>query len=156
MPLHLVSMLPSSRAGVFLFSSFSKHKSSHWFLFPLVFDSVLSSYRFSGRPGDYVYIFGDYRMEEVCPALLLLLTHCNILKLKWKSYTSLTLVHSALLQAASLSFASSSVWSCSESSSFKTTCLRFSFRMYILLLLFLEYNFKKLCLISSNIISKLL
>lgn len=28
-------------------------------------DSVLSSHRFAGRPGDYVYVFGDYRMEEV-------------------------------------------------------------------------------------------
>lgn len=30
---------------------------------------VLSSYRFAGRPGDYVYVFGDYRMEEVGIAL---------------------------------------------------------------------------------------
>lgn len=26
---------------------------------------VTSPYRFAGRPGDYVYVFGDYRMEEV-------------------------------------------------------------------------------------------
>lgn len=32
---------------------------------PLSRDLVLSSYRFAGRPGDYVYVFGDYRMEEV-------------------------------------------------------------------------------------------
>lgn len=26
---------------------------------------TLSSYRFAGRPGDYFYVFEDYRMEEV-------------------------------------------------------------------------------------------
>lgn len=28
-------------------------------------DFVPLSHRFAGRPGDYVYVFGDYRMEEV-------------------------------------------------------------------------------------------
>lgn len=28
-------------------------------------DFVPFSHRFAGRPGDYVYVFGDYRMEEV-------------------------------------------------------------------------------------------
>lgn len=48
--------------------SFIKSLTSHQHR-PLFFiiscDLVLSSYRFAGRPGDYVYVFGDYRMEEV-------------------------------------------------------------------------------------------
>lgn len=40
-----------------------------WFLFKLPTSTpsffVLPSFRFAGRPGDYVYVFGDYRMEEV-------------------------------------------------------------------------------------------
>ena len=34
-------------------------------LSPLNPSVYVCSYRFAGRPGDYVYIFGDYRMEEV-------------------------------------------------------------------------------------------
>lgn len=34
------------------------------FFYPL-FPPVLPSFRFAGRPGDYFYVFGDYRMEEV-------------------------------------------------------------------------------------------
>lgn len=29
---------------------------------------TLLLYRFAGRPGDYVYVFNDYRMEEVIMA----------------------------------------------------------------------------------------
>lgn len=54
-------------------------------------------------------------------------------------------IHSALLQAASLSCAFSSAWSCLESSSSKTMCLRFWYRTYILWFLQLSFSpfFKK-------------
>lgn len=49
-------------------------------------------------------------------------------------------LHSVLLRAASSNFASSSAWSCLESSLFKTTCLRFSYRMFcFLFFVFLQF-----------------
>lgn len=55
-------MLPSSRAGVFylFFPQLSALDLKSYST-----NLVLSSYRFAGRPGDYVYVFGGYRMEEV-------------------------------------------------------------------------------------------
>lgn len=38
--------------------------------------SVFPLFRFAGRPGDYVYVFGDYRMEEVC--LISLISGCFV------------------------------------------------------------------------------
>lgn len=61
-PLPLFSTLPSSKEGPCLCFTESHPTlrtatSSH--------DFTVCSLRFAGRPGDYVYVFGDYRMEEV-------------------------------------------------------------------------------------------
>lgn len=34
--------------------------------------------RFAGRPGDYVYVFGDYRMEEVDSATHVIIFHALV------------------------------------------------------------------------------
>lgn len=55
-------MWPSSRAGVCLIYNLLPLN----IVFPYCLLCNIFSYRFVGRPGDYVYVFGDYRMEEVC------------------------------------------------------------------------------------------
>lgn len=37
--------------------------------------------RFAGRPGNYVYVFNDYRMEEVCHLTLRLVVSFHLAEL---------------------------------------------------------------------------
>lgn len=69
-------------------------------------DFVPFSHRFAGRPGDYVYVFGDYRMEEVI--INLFVTVFLIGLCLWMLSKCVCFPHSVLHQAASSSCASSS------------------------------------------------